>query len=119
MSCTPAVGARREFGHRTFSEALRFAASLSSPARTIPLAALDLQVLQKVLPKFHGSVREIAEPLTAVSAWAFAGPGATLSADFDPLDPPEDASPVLPLTFEKTARMTRRLRANHFVSFTE
>jgi hypothetical protein len=109
----------REFGHRTFSEALRFTALLDLAGETDPMAALDLQVLQKVLPKFHGSVREIAEPLTAVSAWAFVGPGATPPTGFDPLAPPGDALPALPLTFEKTARMTRRLRANHFVSFTE
>lgn len=108
----------REFGHRTFSEALRFAALYQLAGGDDSTAALDLQVLQKVLPKFHGSVREISEPLTAVAAWAFAGPGQPTPADFDPLGT-HDAPPALPLSFEKAVRMVRRLRANHFVSFTE
>lgn len=109
----------REFGHRTFSEALRFAAHYRNAGDEDLHAPLDLQVLQKVLPKFHGSVREISEPLTAVAAWAFAGPGQPSPANFDPLTPPQGQQPALPQSFDKAARMTRRLRANHFVSFTE
>jgi hypothetical protein len=109
----------REFGHRTFYEALRFTALHQLAGDDDPRAALDLQVLQKVLPKFHGSVREIKEPLAAVAAWAFFGPGTSGRDGFDPLSPPADTEPALPRTFEKSARMLRRLRDNHFVSFTE
>jgi hypothetical protein len=109
----------REFGHRTFYEALRFAALYRLAGDDDPRAALDLQVLQKVLPKFHGSVREIKDSLSALAVWAFFGPETPSSDGFDPLSPPADAEVWLPRTFDKAARMLRRLRDNHFVSFTE
>ena len=108
----------REFGHRVFQEALRFADLFATAGEPDPLAALDVQVLQKVLPKFHGSIREINDPLNALGAWAFHGPDTPSTGDFDPLDPP-DGEPALPRSYDKIRRMTRRLRANHFVSFTE
>ena len=110
----------REFGHRTFGEALRFAALLEQSGDSDPLVALDLQVLQKVLPKFHGSVREIAEPLALLASWTFNGPGvAQGDGKFDAISPPGSAEPALPMTFAKIQRMTKRLQANHFVSFAE
>ena len=108
----------REFGHRVFFEALRFGALLSEAGEPDVKAALDLQVLQKVLPRFHGSIRQVAEPLNALGAWCFHGPGAASGPAFDPLAPP-DGAPELPLSFEKIQRMTRRLRANQFVAFAE
>lgn len=109
----------REFGHRTFVESLRFAAFFESAGSTDPLHALDLQVLQKVLPKYHGSIRELAEPLDRLGAWCFAGPGVTPPEPFDATDPPSGSPPALPRSFDKIRRMAVRLRTNHFVSFAE
>jgi MoxR-like ATPase len=110
----------REFGHRVFLEALRFGALLADAGVSDALVALDLQVLQKVLPKVHGSIRQVAEPLNMLGEWTFRGPHAEpSSAPFDPLDPPDDAAPALPRSFDKVQRMIRRVRANHFVSFAE
>lgn len=108
----------REFGHRVFSEALRFGALLSNAGEDDIYIALDLQVLQKVLPKFYGSIRQLADPLNALGSWCFYGPESEASASFDPLNPP-GSQPLLPMSFNKIQRMTRRLRANHFVSFAE
>ena len=108
----------REFGHRTFAEALRFAALFNSIGPIDPLSALDIQVLQKVLPRFHGSIRELADPLSRVATWCFTGPGVSPPSDFDPVNPPTGV-PALPRSFSKASRMLRRLRANHFVSFAE
>jgi hypothetical protein len=110
----------REFGHRVFFEALRFGALLSEGGETDPLVALDLQVLQKILPRFHGSIRQVADALHAVGAWCFFGPDAEeASSSFDPCAPPPGADPKLPNSFDKVQRMTRRLRENHFVAFAE
>ena len=112
------AGHDREFGHRVFHEILRFADLYEAAGVTDPLSALDAQVLQKVLPKFHGSIREINDPLSALGGWAFHGPGEAVPADFDPVNPPLGEA-ALPRSFDKIRRMTRRLRANHFVSFAE
>lgn len=106
----------REFGHRVYFEALRFT-HLWQAAGGGATSAIDLQVLQKVLPRFHGSIRQVADALNALGAWCFRGPGANLPTDFDPLT--VDGEAALPLSFDKVQRMVRRLRANHFVGFAE
>ncbi len=108
----------REFGHRTYGEAVRFANLLAESGDDDPLRALDLQVLQKVLPKYHGSVRELSEALNDLASWCFAGPDHESPVDFDPVAPP-GGDPALPRSFDKIHRMAKRLRANHFVSFAE
>lgn len=110
----------REFGHRVFYEALRFGFLLAEAGVDEPIEALDLQVLQKVMPRFHGSIREIGDALNTLGAWCWQGPGASepASPTFDPLAPPSGEA-RLPLSFDKIRRMTRRLRTNHFASFAE
>ena len=83
-----------------------------------PLRALDLQVLQKVLPKFHGSIRELRDSLDALGAWCFAGPTAATPQSFDTVAA-NASDAVLAESFDKVQRMARRLRENHFVSFAE
>lgn len=110
----------REFGHRVFFEALRFGSLLAEAGEDNPLKALDLQVMQKVLPRMHGSLRQIGEPLHALASWCWHGPASSTppSGNFDPLQPPSGTA-ALPQSFDKIKRMTRRLRANHFVGFAE
>jgi hypothetical protein len=108
----------REFGHRVYFEALRFGSLLTQAGVADPLTALDLQVMQRVLPRLHGSIRQVGESLARLGAWCYFGPEGDLPTEFDPATPPEHA-PALPVSFDKIQRMTRRLRANHFVSFAE
>jgi 5-methylcytosine-specific restriction protein B len=109
----------REFGHRTFAESIRFAELLVQAGENDAEVAFDLQVLQKVLPKYHGSIRELGAALNALGARCFTGVGATApDADFDPITADAGAA-ALPLSFDKVKRMAERLRANHFVSFAE
>ncbi len=111
-----------EFGHRVFYEANRFAAIYASTGDSDPLHALDLQILQKVLPRLHGSRRRLEFTLCSLAEFSFtARPVAEpveAQAPFDPLNPPPGHA-RLPLSFEKLQRMTRSLRANQFASFTE
>lgn len=109
----------REFGHRVFYEALRFAALMRSAGEQDPLVALDLQVLQKVLPRVHGSLREVDGPLRKLAAWTLVGPDAPVPETFDPFEVNGRATAVLPRSFDKASRMLKRLRDNHFVSFAE
>jgi 5-methylcytosine-specific restriction protein B len=112
-----------EFGHRVFHEALRFSTILQATGEPDALTALDLQILQKVLPRLHGSRRRLEPTLVALARFCrdleyhpgVVGDGEIVGGDI--MD--EDANPELPRSFDKLQRMIRALRANQFVSFTE
>lgn len=95
--------ANQEFGHRTFYEILRFCAFFATTGDTDADTALDLAIMQKILPKVHGSRRQVEPVLNELSALAH-GPGST---------------PRLPIAHQKIARMLASVRANQFVSFSE
>jgi hypothetical protein len=95
--------ANQEFGHRTLYEILRFCAFFAATGDTDGQTALDLAMMQKVLPKVHGSRRRVEPVLTALGALA-QGAGMT---------------PRLPVTHHKIGRMIESVRANQFVSFAE
>jgi len=95
--------ANQEFGHRTLYEIVRFCAFFAATGDTDRHTALDLAMMQKVLPKVHGSRRRVEPVLVALDALAQgAGPG-----------------PRLPITHHKIGRMIESVRANQFVSFAE
>ncbi len=96
-------GANQEFGHRTLYEILRFCAFFATTGDADANTALDLAMMQKVLPKVHGSRRRV-EPVLNELAALTQGTGPT---------------PRLPLTHQKVARMLESVRANQFVSFSE
>lgn len=100
---TVLAGANQEFGHRTMYEILRFCAFFAATGDTDGDNALDLAIMQKVLPKVHGSRRRVEPVLTALDALAVGtGP-----------------NPRLPVTHLKISRMIESVRANQFVSFAE
>jgi len=113
-----------EFGHRTMMEAMRFAVLLNAAGDTDIWSAVDLQVMQKILPRLHGSRRRLEPVLARIGRYCvdpidgnlFDVPGQ--SAEFDPLQALAEPA-KLPIAFDKVRRMTSLLRANQFVSFTE
>jgi len=113
-----------EFGHRVFYESVRFAAMLASAGDTDVLHAVDRQVMQKVLPRLHGSRRRLEATLCSLALYCNSGeydPTRGLNesiAGYNALDPAA-LMPRLPISFDKTRRMIEVLRANQFVSFTE
>ena len=113
-----------EFGYRTFFEAGRFNAIYRALDDADWRSALDLQVMQKVLPRLHGSRRKLEPVLCDVGRFCFdmsqAADGSAGSPQFDPVAPlPIGTSPALPRSFDKVRRMTMSLRANQFASFTD
>ena len=110
-----------EFGHRVFYEAVRFASMLESAGDPALESALDLQILQKVLPRLHGSRRRLEPTLCALGQFCLELKRKTSQSSQLPFDPlaPTNLQPLLPRSFEKIRRMTRNLRANQFASFTE
>jgi 5-methylcytosine-specific restriction protein B len=93
-----------EFGHRTFYEATRFAATLAGAGLAESDEALDWILMTKILPRLHGSRRQLEPFLGDLLAIATG----------------DDAEkPVMPRTARKAARMLELVRANQFVSFAE
>lgn len=90
-----------EFGFRSAHEMVRFVVihkQLSGPDWRLE-DALDAQLLQKLMPRLHGSERRLGPVLKALDAFA--------------------VKHELPLSREKIARMQRRLRSDGFASFAE
>jgi 5-methylcytosine-specific restriction protein B len=98
-----------EFGHRTLTEAIRFSSTLDALCGASWSQALDLIVLQMILPRIHGS-RPRVEPVLV-----------DLEVFCTNVGPPggDGASSGLPFSLSKVGRMLRLVRANQFVSFTE
>ena len=111
-----------EFGHRVFYEATRFSAMFSSAGSDDAIHTLDLQLMQKVLPRIHGSRRRLEPTLSALGRFCVdlkfePGTVAGQSVDFDPVTQ-VDQSAQLPVSLSKVRRMMVDLRANQFASFT-
>lgn len=109
-----------EFGHRVFYEAVRFASLAEEAGLSDDDAVLDRVVMQKILPRLHGSRRRLELPLLALAQFS-RDPTEPASTDEKlPTLGVEDASdPALPQSYAKVLRMLRSLRVNQFVSFTE
>jgi hypothetical protein len=92
----------RHFGYRVANEIARFmllAHEQTDGSDESLWTALDLAVLQKILPKFHGTQQELEEILTRLSEFV--------------------ASLPLPRTAAKLQSMQRRLKRQGFTSFIE
>jgi 5-methylcytosine-specific restriction protein B len=99
-----------EFGHRTLTEALRFSSIYEALSAAGWLQALDLIVLQMILPRIHGSRPRVETLLTDLEGYCTNQGSAHIDAT---------STPDLPFSRLKIGRMLRILRANQFVSFTE
>jgi 5-methylcytosine-specific restriction protein B len=109
-----------EFGHRTYYEALRLVALLAASGVNDINEALDVFLLQKILPRLHGSKRRLEPVLRSLGAFAFERRAMTESAaDFDILVTSPGKTPLMRRTFAKISRMMRALHANQFVSFAD
>ena len=127
-------GYGRHFGYRVANEIARFVTLMtkqSPDAEQASWMALDLAILEKVLPKFHGTQQDLKEVLEAFFRFALG-----LGADSSPEDAVWDQwgldggvlrrrggdthlAPRLPRTAGKLWRMLRRLHDQGFVSYIE
>jgi MoxR-like ATPase len=93
-----------EFGHRSFREGLRFAATLAACGLVDPDATWDWIVMTKVLPRIHGGRRQLEGFLTELHNYA---------------EGVDTEKPIRPLVARKASRMLRSLAATQFASFSE
>ncbi len=133
-----------EFGFRTAFEIKRFAKAFTRLDEGSDQfnEMLDAQLLQKILPRFHGSRRKLEGPLCALAQYCILdrswnddeilGNGDELrersfeastlvETKFHPLSPEFEGAEgvLLPLSFDKIRRMLRRLEEEGFASFAE
>jgi len=112
-----------EFGHRVFYEIIRFAAMYNAAGADQWAEALDLQILQKILPRLHGSRRRLEPTLDAVAQFCRRSADEVQRVGSVAGRPDEpglaNAAPRFPLSLEKVDRMTRNVKANQFASFTD
>lgn len=104
---------RFEFGHRVFFEAVRFASMIEAAGAPDWRDALDLQILQKILPRLHGSRRNLEPTLAALERFSqnlSDGPEAFTETD---------GPPRLPRSHARIARFMSILGANQFASFSD
>ncbi len=99
-----------EFGHRTLTEALRFSSIYEALSGAGWLQALDLILLQMILPRIHGSRPRVEPILTDLEGYCTNVGAPVVGAT---------STPDLAFSLSKVARMLRIVRANQFVSFTE
>lgn len=132
------VPENRHFGYRVANEIARFVALAAEQAGDDPAtldAALDLALLQKVLPKFHGTQQELEPVLTTLAAFAITGetPAGVTTPEVlieawrmgrdGHLVATDAATTAMPPAYPHTAAklwgMLRRLRQQGFASFIE
>jgi len=120
--------ARLEFAFRTLTEVMRYLrldfALTAQPSNWQWLQALDAQILQKILPKLHGSRRRLEAILVALAnycenrnfekAEAFLKVNTDLSG-YPPTTPPSAIS--FPLSYSKLLEMIEAVRRDQFASY--
>jgi len=107
------------FGYRVVNEASRFVRLGWEHVEAPNLDRLfDLQMLQNIIPKFHGTAARLKEPLTRLF-WFCRGLADPGSGDFDEalaLSDPDMGEFRLPASARKLQRMLRTLREERYVS---
>lgn len=114
------VGA--EFGYRSASEIIDLVAIISSVATSLSMnEIIDIAIVQKLLPKVHGSRRKlepILRSLASLCVFAKTPPIDPLSTK-DVADFSDSTVVKYPIALEKIHRMHRNLIDNGFTSYAE
>ena len=110
-----------EFGYRSASEILRLINQLTVLDESLSTDdKLDIAIMQKLLPKLHGSRRKICPVLNTLGRFCIIGDVKIEKEVFENEDFDFSASSILyPLSLEKIARMHKGAVENGYTSFAE
>jgi 5-methylcytosine-specific restriction protein B len=115
------VGA--EFGYRSATEIMQLVAKLKIIEPTITDSdCLDIAIMQKLLPKLHGSRSKLVKILIALSGLCVEGISKEVfEKQFDDLykNNFDGITTKYPISFEKLIRMYKNVLANGFTSYAE
>ncbi len=111
------------FGYRVANEISRFMWLAQEMVHDFQAdTALDIQLLQKVLPKFHGTRAKLDKPLQELLTFCYdSDPNKSIDISEEKIKQAEqfDTSARFPRTAQKLARMLRNLREQGYASFIE
>jgi 5-methylcytosine-specific restriction endonuclease McrBC GTP-binding regulatory subunit McrB len=113
-----------EFGYRTANEMNQLISFLEILGMEKSESALDVAVMQKLLPKLHGSRTKLNKVLPVLASFCFKSCNTDQAKSF--LDEfkqegklKSETKPILPLSFTKIARMYAAAQENGFASYAE
>ncbi len=110
-----------EFGYRSATEILRLIHQLTVLDSSLSTnQKIDIAIMQKLLPKLHGSRRKLSPVLEKLGSFCVSGNVSIVKEIFDKAHFDYNGDNVLyPLSLEKIARMYRGAIDNGFASFAE
>ena len=110
-----------EFGYRSASEILRLINQLDTLNKVITTSEkLDVAIMQKLLPKLHGSRRKLSPILETLGSFCLTEDLKVIKDVFEKDDFDYSSDQVLyPLSLEKIARMYKGAIDNGFASYAE
>ena len=110
-----------EFGYRSATEILRLINQLDVLSNKIKTSEkIDIAIMQKLLPKLHGSRRKLSPILETLGCFCLKGDLNVVKDVFDKGDFDYSTDKVrYPLSLEKIARMYKGAIDNGFASYAE
>lgn len=110
-----------EFGYRSATEIMRLIHQLTVLDNTLTThQKIDIAIMQKLLPKLHGSRRKLCPVLETLGSFCISGDIKIIKDVFEKTDFDFNGVNVLyPLSLEKITRMYRGAIDNGFASFAE
>ena len=107
------------FGYRVINEISRFVVLASEQVSDFKLYdALDIQLLQKILPKLHGTKGKLQKPLNRIFWYCYGKEGDSTPEEKNlALAMEYDSDATYPRTAQKVARMLDDLNQQGFTSF--
>ena len=110
-----------EFGYRSATEILRLIHQLSEIDKTLTtIEKIDVAIMQKLLPKLHGSRRKLTPILETLGSFCVSSDLKIVKDVFEKQDFDFNTAEVLyPLSLEKITRMYKGAIDNGFASYAE
>ncbi len=110
-----------EFGYRSATEILRLIHQLSEIDKSLTSnEKIDIAIMQKLLPKLHGSRRKLTPILETLGSFCVSSDLKIIKDVFEKSNFDfNDQSVRFPLTLEKISRMYKGAIDNGFASFAE
>ena len=110
-----------EFGYRSAMEIMRLIYQLSMIDNALTTnQMIDIAIMQKLLPKLHGSRRKLSPVLETLARFCISGDIKIAKDVFENMDfDYQDSRVLYPISLEKIARMYRGATDNGFASFAE
>jgi len=107
------------FGYRVVNEISRYILNAHEMVQDFDLEeTMDIQILQKILPKFHGTQAKLEEPLLKLLAFCKGEEGIPDESYLEKATAYDEEAPF-PRSAQKLARMIQNLKIQGYTSFIE